>query len=191
MLAGGISDGTVEVYRTVRWSWCNSALQFAIAPLSDLETPAMAKPTIVFGLILIGLGLFGYLGSEPKAPTAEAIAAAEAAGEEAPKPARSKTAMIPVLFGFPLLICGTLALNEKWLKHAMHGAAMVGLVGALGGLIRGIMVLAKGGDDINMRAVTFSLLLGAICAVFVFLCVKSFIATRKRREASEAQAVTE
>lgn len=69
----------------------------------------------------------------------------------------------------------------------MHGAAMFGLLGAIGGLGKGIHGLVTGG---NQRAMIFSLLLGVICAVFVFMCVKSFINARKRREAAEAAAAT-
>ncbi len=149
----------------------------------------MAKPTIGFGLILIVLGLFGYMGSEPTAPApVDGVETASDAAETPAPATRSKTALIPVFFGFPMLICGTLALNEKWLKHAMHGAAMFGLLGALGGLGRGLMVLVKsmGGEEVNTRAMTFSLIMGAICAVFVFMCVKSFISAKKRRLAAEA-----
>lgn len=151
----------------------------------------MAKPTIGFGLVLIVLGLVGFFGTQ-EAPTPAPGSALETDGatdtdsaEPASKAGPSITALIPMFFGFPLLICGTLALNEKWLKHAMHGAAMFGLLGALGGLGKGIHGLVTGG---NQRAMIFSLLMGVICAVFVFMCVKSFINARKRREAAEAAA---
>lgn len=146
----------------------------------------MAKPTILFGVILIVLGLLGYFGTKP-APAVPADGAAEVAvdGEPAAAGERSLTGLIPLIPGVLLLICGAMALNEKNLKHAMHGAAMVGLLGALAGLGRGIMVLVRGGDY-NMRAVTFSLFMGAICAAFMVMCIRSFIATRKRREAAAA-----
>ena len=144
----------------------------------------MAKPTIVFGLILIVLGLGAYFTSTPTAP-APADGETVEAGAEAPPAKRSITAMIPAFLGAPLLLCGFLALDEKKLKHAMHGAAVIGLLGALAGLGRGLMVLAKGGDY-NVRAVVVTLLMGAICALFVFMCVRSFIAAKKRRLAAEA-----
>ncbi|WP_297838489.1 hypothetical protein [Ignavibacterium sp.] len=37
----------------------------------------------------------------------------------------SITALIPTFFGIPLLILGWLGLNEKYLKHTMHGAAVL------------------------------------------------------------------
>lgn len=142
----------------------------------------MAKPTILFGVILIVLGLVGYFGSEPKAAAVPADGATEVAAE----PSRSPTGLIPVIPGALLLVFGVLALKEKNLKHAMHGAAMVGLLGALAGLGKGIHGLATGG---NMRATTFSLLMGVICAAFVVMCVRSFIAAKKRRLAAEAGSV--
>ena len=96
--------------------------------------------------------------------------------------------MIPAFFGAPLLLCGVLALKESMLKHAMHGAAMVGLLGAIGGLanlVRGAMK-----DEPNWRAAGYSGAMGVVCAIFVAMCVKSFIDARKRREAAEAGAAT-
>lgn len=145
----------------------------------------MAKTTIAFGVALIVLGLVAYFGTDP-APAAPA--STDGSAEVAAAGGRSITALIPTFFGIPLLICGLVATNEKMLKHGMHGAAMVGLLGALGGLGKGIQGLVTGG---NQRAMTFSLIMGLICAVFVFLCVKSFIAARKRREAAEGGTAAE
>ncbi len=145
----------------------------------------MAKPTIGFGVVLIVLGLVAYFGSEPKLPEAAETPAAEQAEAATPAEAtRSLTAMIPAFFGAPLLLCGLLALKESTLKHAMHGAAMVGLLGALGGLANGIRGALK--DEPNWRATGYSVAMGVVCAIFVAMCVKSFIAARKRREAATA-----
>ena len=45
------------------------------------------------------------------------------------EPKYKKTALIPAAFGLALLLCGALALKESRKKHAMHAAAMVGLLG--------------------------------------------------------------
>ena len=54
---------------------------------------------------------------------------------------------------------------------------------------RGAMGLGKffsGDPDLNRRSFLFVWLMAIICGVFVALCVRSFIATRKRREAEAA-----
>ena len=106
---------------------------------------------------------------------------------------KSVTALIPAFFGGGLLICGLLAMKESLLKHAMHGAAMIGLLGALAGAGRGAMGLGKffsGDPSLNQRSFAFVWLMAIICAVFVALCVRSFIAARKAREAATAGSAT-
>ena len=90
------------------------------------------------------------------------------------------TALIPAFFGTPLLVCGLIALNEKYIAHAMHAAACVGLLGSLGGLSNSIRGILK--ESPNYRAVSYSFIMGVICTVFVALCVQSFIQARRRRK---------
>ena len=166
----------------------------------------MAKITIVFGIILIALGVVGYSGSTPSAaqtadsPNAEeSTSAADSAtddpttgaAETAGPAKKSVTALIPAFFGIGLLICGIVALKESLLKHAMHGAAMLGLLGTLAGTGRGAMGLGKffsGDPSLNQRSFLFVWLMAVICGLFVFLCVRSFINARKRREQETASA---
>lgn len=150
----------------------------------------MPKLAIIFALLLIGQGLYGYLGATPKkadsAPDAEA---AQPVGPEAEAKGTSVTALIPAFVGAPLLLVGLIGLSGgKARMHAMHVAAMIGVLGALAGLGRGGMVLVKmlGGAEVNSRAMAMTLIMGVICAVFTVLCVQSFIAARKAREAEEA-----
>ena len=70
----------------------------------------MPLVTVVFGIILIAMGAGGYFGT----------------GSE------SVTALIPAFFGVPMVIAGLLARQEKFLKHAMHAAALLALLGAAG-----------------------------------------------------------
>lgn len=149
----------------------------------------MANTTIVFGIVLIGLGIVGYTGAgdTPQEPAAEAQAADPNAEPEASK--KSVTALIPAFVGGLLALCGVLALNEKLRMHAMHGAAVVGLLGCLAGAGRGAMGIGKflsGDPSLNQRSFLFVWLMAIICGVFVFLCVQSFIAAKKRRLAEEA-----
>lgn len=121
----------------------------------------MANITIIIGLLLIALGAGGYYG-----------------GGQA-----SMTAMIPAFFGLPIALLGVVALKEKLRKHAMHGAVLLGLLGFVGALMRPVMKLfGEEPFELNM-AVGSQLAMAAICLVFVALCIRSFIAARKSREA--------
>ena len=124
----------------------------------------MAKITIGLGLVLIALGIGSYLG------TGRA----------------SVTALIPAFFGVPLLLLGLLALKESMRKHAMHIAAVMGLLG-FGGTVGGLMklpVLLTGGELERPAAVAVQASMAIVCFVFVLLCVWSFIQARR---ASDAQ----
>ncbi len=124
----------------------------------------MAIVAIVTGLVLTALGVGGYVATEMVSPTA----------------------LIPAFFGLPLTLCGGLALNPKFLKHAMHGAATIGLLGALGAGSMGLRKLPTLLDGTAERpiAIVMQLVMGVVCAVFVGLCVRSFINVRKAREAA-------
>jgi hypothetical protein len=161
------------------------------------ESKVMAKWSILFGLLLTGLGLVGYFGTDPNAMTTEAAKPASAtaaataddkssSGSEVQAPAKSgpsKTALIPSVFGLLLLICGTLGLDERMRKHAMHAAAGVAL---LGFLAAGGRLASKLGDIFAgniSRPLMFSILMAVLCLAYVLLSVRSFIAARKARNA--------
>ena len=124
----------------------------------------MANITIIIGLLLMALGAGGYFG-----------------GGQA-----SMTALIPAFFGLPIALLGVLALKEKLRKHAMHGAVLLGLLGFVGALMRPVKNLF-GEEPFELNLATGSqLVMALICLVFVVLCVRSFIAARKSREAQDA-----
>ena len=133
----------------------------------------MAVPTLITAVLLIVVGVVAYANGTP--------------GDDGKV---SPTALIPAFFGVVIGICGLLAFNEKFRKHAMHLAAMVGLLGAIGGFMPLIRQYNKTGsfDPLKPSAVAGELMI-LICLVFVGLCVKSFIAARKAREAGGAGAV--
>ena len=125
----------------------------------------MAKLSIVWGIIFVLMGLYGYFGISSE----------------------SITALIPTFFGIPLLILGWIGLNEKYLKHAMHGAAvlnLLGFAGTLGGLIKFFKMLG-GAETARPAAVTVQAIMAVLCLVFLILAVKSFIDARKNRTKSE------
>lgn len=121
----------------------------------------MAKLTIVYGVIFIIMGLYGYFGISSE----------------------SITALIPTFFGIPMLILGWLGLNEKYLKHAMHGAAvlvLIGFAGTVSGLIKFFKMLG-GAETARPAAVTVQATMAALCLVFIVLAVKSFIDARRKK----------
>jgi hypothetical protein len=126
---------------------------------------SMSKLAIAFGLLLcllgVGLGIYtyGYLPEERHSPTA----------------------FIPAAFGLALVVCGLLALNEKMRMHAMHLAALVGLVGCVMPLYMAIKKLASG-EPYHRNAVFGQIAMGVISGLFVALCVRSFIAARRARK---------
>ncbi len=125
----------------------------------------MAVTSILFGAGLMIYGVFLYFtqDSDPKSPTA----------------------LIPAGFGAALLLFGLLgAFKESLRKHAMHAAAAVGLIGCIGGLAMGLpkLKLLSGVEPPHPKAVQGQVLLGALCGIFVLICVKSFLDARVLRK---------
>lgn len=123
----------------------------------------MAKLTIVFGALLILLGLFGYM----------------ATGREHP------TALIPLFFGVVLAGLGAGANTEDVKRRMlmMHIAVTVALLGFLG-TISGVIdfIRMEGGKHFAYPAAPESkAAMCVVCLVFVLLCVRSFIAARRAR----------
>ena len=119
----------------------------------------MAKVSIVFGLILIILGLVSYFGISSE----------------------SITALIPAFLGVPILILGFLSLKEKYLKHSMHASAVLMLLG-FGGTVSGLIKFFRmlGGEIFERpSAITIQAIMAVICLMFLVLAIKSFIDARR------------
>lgn len=129
-------------------------------------TSNMPRTAIIFGGLLILLGVAGY--------------AIGLLGDYA-----SWTSLIPAFPGVLILLAGFVGMQgESVRKHAMHFAAVIALLGALattGGFMRAI-------NPETFNIVSFLSVLGmlVLCAGFLVLCIKSFIAARKAREATAA-----
>lgn len=135
----------------------------------------MPVVTVVFGLLLVALGLWGRFGGDWGLWAPLGL----------PDPGgRSPTALIPAGFGAVFVVLGLLALKERFLKHAMHAAAMLGLIGLLAAVGR----MAAAGVSKSVPGVSTTTMAG-LCVVFVLLCVNSFIQARRRRRARETAAV--
>jgi uncharacterized membrane protein len=118
--------------------------------------------SIVFGLALIGLGVWGYATSELEGNL-------------------KYTALIPAAVGVILAVCGAVALVERFLKHAMHLAAVIGLIGLVVAAGRFISKAAKDGVDFHKTSTQAVLGMIGLCLVFLALCINSFIQARRRR----------
>ena len=118
----------------------------------------MGPIAIVFGVLLCALGATLYALAESK----------------------SVTALIPAFFGIALIVLGVLALNEKYRMHAMHGAALLGLVGTVFPAYRVVASLLNQRDW--TLATTGQVAMAGLSAVFLALCVRSFIDARRRRK---------
>jgi peptide/nickel transport system permease protein len=136
-----------------RDSWIDRALSAA-------SLFGVSLPGFWFGILLILLGVVGYIASG----------------------AASITALIPAFLGAPVLAAGVLALNEARRKHAMHAAAALALLGVLGTVraLTKLPALLSGGEVARPAAVVAQLVMLVLSAVFLALCIRSFIEARKK-----------
>ena len=115
--------------------------------------------TIIYSVLLIILGIGGYIVSN----------------------AASTTALIPAFFGIVLLLSGLVSSREHLKKHAMHIAAalaLIGFVATVGGLGE-LMVLISGGEVQRQLAVMSKSVMAILSLVYVLISVKSFIDARR------------
>jgi multisubunit Na+/H+ antiporter MnhF subunit len=123
----------------------------------------MAKVTIGLAVVLIALGLVGFIGTG----------------------SQHYTALIPAALGLLLGIFGALSLSPdpSRRKLFMHINVTLGLLGFLGtvmGLIQWFQMLA-GNAVKNPPATESKAAMALLCLIYVILCVRSFIAARKAR----------
>lgn len=124
----------------------------------------MAKVTLVFALLLVLLGLAGYIGTGSIHPTA----------------------LIPTWVGVVLGLCGFLAISpsESRRKLFMHIAVTIGLLGLIGSAaeaVRGYVHATAAGMAPDRIALASKGFMAGLLLVYVIACVRSFIATRRAR----------
>ena len=125
----------------------------------------MAPIAIVFGVLLTArLVRFFFLSEKP-----------------------SPTAFIPSGFGLALIVCGMVARNERFRMHAMHFAAVLGLIGFAIPAVMVALVFVRGNNFESVKHGGQSAM-AVLCLVFLGLCVKSFIDVRAARKKREAEA---
>jgi hypothetical protein len=121
----------------------------------------MAKVTLLFALLMMALGLAGYLGSGHQHPTA----------------------LIPFWWGLALGIFGILAVSPKESRRKlfMHVNVTIGLLGFIGGLVEGIRGYGKPmAGAYLISAETSKMWMAGLMLIYVLLCVRSFIKARRQ-----------
>ena len=121
----------------------------------------MARVTLVFAVLLAGLGMGGYFGT----------------GSEHP------TALIPAGIGVLLGVFGFLAISpdEGRRKLFMHFNVLIAVLGFVGTLVQMFRSLASGKelDTTAMTALAAQIALAWLLLIYIILCVRSFIAARQ------------
>lgn len=100
---------------------------------------------------------------------------------------KSPSVLIPCAVGIPLIALGIASeLRPNLRKHLMHAAVTVGLLGALAALGRGIPQLFKviRGEVVDWLPLSSVWAMAIICVTYVFVCVESFVAARRARQAA-------
>ena len=122
----------------------------------------MAKVTLVFAVLLVVLGLIGFIGTGSQYPTS----------------------LIPAGFGLLLGIFGFLSMSpsESRRKLFAHINVTLGLLGFLGTVI-GLFHFLAGNLGPMPPATEAKAAMSVLCLIYVAICVRSFIAARAARKA--------
>jgi hypothetical protein len=125
----------------------------------------MAKVTLVFAILLVALGLVGYV------KTGSVNAAA----------------LIPAWYGLALGLCGFLAISrsERRRKIFMHINAALGVLGFLGAAAAALNSYGSArseGIDPDRAALAIELTMAGLLLIYINLCVQSFLAARRSRQ---------
>jgi len=132
----------------------------------------VAKVTIGFGAWLIVVGVYGYLATDRV----------------------SLTALIPAIFGVVLAGLGVLALQDRFRKHAMHAAAFLALLGLITTTVfpsnfpLQLFAWLAFGSEVKKGAAISGTVMAATCFTFIILCLRSFVAARRRQAAAAEEA---
>lgn len=116
----------------------------------------MPQITIAYGTLLMLLGIGGYVLSGMA----------------------SITALIPLVFGVPIEMCGWIASAKSGArKHAMHAAAGLALLGLLGSA-PGLVKMLGGTMTMATKA---QALMATLSAIYLALAIRSFVEARLKR----------
>jgi hypothetical protein len=128
----------------------------------------MPSLSVMFGVVLTALGLVAYFNPEP-------LGVGKDGAQATPG---HPSALSPVGVGTILVVAGLVAMAAPGArKHAMHGAAVVALLGTVGGLVPVILRSFR----FEEVAVKVGLGMAVLSAIFLALCVNSFVRARRAR----------
>ncbi len=124
----------------------------------------MPKRTMGLGVALILTGVTGYVATE----------------------APAVSVLLTLLFGALILVCGVMAsMNEALREHILYAAAALAVAAFLSsaGALRFLLYMISVGPEhvpqpgaVIVRSVT-----AILCAVYLYVAIRSFIATRRNR----------
>lgn len=114
--------------------------------------------TVIFAVLMILLGIIGYVASG----------------------AESATALIPTLFGLILLILGILGYKPHLRKRVMHAAALLGLIGFIATISASadLVTVLTGGEVARAGAVISKSIMSIISLAYFIVCLLSFVMAR-------------
>jgi hypothetical protein len=129
----------------------------------------MPTLSVMFGVVLTALGLVAYFNPAPLGVGKDGQPAA----------AGHPSGLSPVGVGAILIVAGVASMAAPGArKHAMHAAAAVSLLGTVGGLVPVILRSFR----FEEVAVKVGLAMSVLCAIFLAMCVNSFVQARKARQ---------
>jgi hypothetical protein len=130
----------------------------------------MVLVTLIFAVLLAGLGLGSYLGTGSMHPTL----------------------LIPLWFGIVFGVFGFLAMRSKEgsRKLFMHINVTIAVLGFLGA-IAGILHSVASAKELDMNALAALLVLGWLLLIYVILCVRSFLTARQSEAIAAMRKVKE
>ncbi len=142
----------------------------------------MPLTSIVFGYMMIALGAILYTASVYRNLFAPLIDEAVPPGNPWLRPL---TALIPAAFGIALIVLGLLAQRDgRRRMHAMHAAALLGLLGLVLPLLRIVITLTRGLGPGWALPMAGNCVLALLSGAFLVLCIRSFRAARREQAAS-------
>jgi len=130
----------------------------------------MVLVTLVFAVLLAGLGLGSYIGTGSLYPTL----------------------LIPLWFGIVFGVFGFLAMrskegSRKLFMHINVTIAALGFVGAIAGIFHSL----ASGKELDMNALAALLVLGWLLLIYVILCARSFLTARQSEAIAAMRKVKE
>jgi hypothetical protein len=119
----------------------------------------MPRTAILFGVLLLALGLGDYFGNTER---------------------HWLVVLLPALMGLAILVLGIAALIKRsWRRGAMHAAVIVGLVGFVATVHS---VYELGSIVMEKPSLLVESTMAVLCGIFVYLSVKSFLVARLGRQ---------